>query len=130
MDLKATYAVTSWDEKPVMELDDGSKMTRASVTGTYEGDLEGEGRWESVMWYRPDGSASYTLIEHIDGRIGERAGSFVVRARGTFDGKEARSSLVVVPGSATGGLEGMTGEGTLVAPLGPKGTVELEVELS
>lgn len=125
----ATYTVTSWEEDTVLELDDGSKMTRTRVTGTYEGDLEGKGSSESVMWYLRDGTATYVGLERIRGRIGDRSGTFVIRSSGTYDGREARSSLEVAPGSGTAELEGLAGRGTLVAPTGPQGAVELEYEL-
>jgi hypothetical protein len=34
----ATFKVKSWDEKPYDELDEGPKLTRASVTKTFEGE--------------------------------------------------------------------------------------------
>src|SRR5271166_6395877 len=41
-----TFAVKSWQEKAFQELEEGGKLTRASVVKTYEGDLEGCGTLE------------------------------------------------------------------------------------
>ena len=71
----ARFAIKAWDEKPYGEGPDQPKLTRASVTRTYTGDIEGEGRVEYLMMYRGDGSASFVGLERIVGRIGGRAGS-------------------------------------------------------
>jgi hypothetical protein len=38
-----------------------------------------------------------------------RSGTFVLSGEGTYDGQEARMSAIVIEGSATGGLNGLTG---------------------
>jgi hypothetical protein len=71
------------------------------------------------MIYRYDGdgwnSADYVGFEHVSGRHGDRSGTFVLRHTGTFAGGEARASVTVVPGSGTGELRGLRGEGSFVA---------------
>jgi hypothetical protein len=121
-----TFKVGSWDEKAIVEDDDGRKLTRASIAGAYAGDMEGESTSESVMCYRPDGTATFVSMERIEGRLGGRAGSFVLRSTGTYDGSEARATLSIEAGSGTGDLEGIAGEGLFRAPKGPEGTFELE----
>lgn len=121
-----TFMVKSWDEKPVVEIDGGGKLTRASIAGAYTGDLEGEATTENVMCYRADGTATYVGLERIVGRVGGRAGSFVLRSTGAYDGSEAKATLSVVTGSGTGELEGLRGEGSFAAPHGPRGKIELE----
>lgn len=123
---RATFTVKSWDEKPVVELDGGGKFTRASVVGVYSGEIEGEGTWENVMFFRADGTAIYVGLERITGRIGGRAGSVVLQSTGAYDGTEARSTVSVVAGSATGELAGLEGEGRFAAPHGLKGSLDLE----
>lgn len=127
MQTRAKFTVKTWDESPVLEPDGGAKLTRASVSGSYSGDIEGDCRSESVMWYRPDGTATYTSFERITGRIGDRSGSFVLRGTGSYDGKEARTAFEIVAGSGTDGLEGIAGGGHLVAPHGPEADVELDI---
>ena len=108
----ARFAITNWDEQPYSEGKDEPKLTRASVTKTYTGDIDGESRVEYLMMYRADGSASFVGLERVAARIGDRAGTFVLQRSGAFEGGQAKESYFVIPGSATGGLEGLRGEGS------------------
>lgn len=107
----AQFAITNWEEKPYSEGDGLPKLTRASVTKTYTGDIEAKAQVEYVMMYRSDGSASFVGIERVDGRIGEKAGTFVLQRSGTFEDGLAKESYTVIDGSATGELQGLQGEG-------------------
>jgi hypothetical protein len=108
---KATFGIISWDEKPYSEKEGAPKLTRASVTKSYQGDIEGEGKVEYLMMYRSAGSASFMGLERVTGSIGGRSGSFVLQHTGTFEDGVAKVTLSVVPGSGTGDLRGMKGEG-------------------
>jgi hypothetical protein len=107
----ATFKVKSWDEKPYDEMTGGPKLTRASITKSYQGDMEGEGTLEYLMIYRDDGSANFVGLERFVGRVGDRSGSFVLQHSGTFDGGTAEATWFVVPASGTGDLRGLRGEG-------------------
>ena len=48
------------------------------------------------------------------GRLGDRTGSFVLQHTGTDDGHTTTAGWLVVPGSGTGGLLGLRGEGGAV----------------
>jgi hypothetical protein len=112
------FKVAGWDERTYAEIEDGRKLTQASVKQAFSGDIEGDGSVEWLMCYRPDETAEFVGLQRIDGRIGERSGSFVLlQTAGVFDGKEARGELSVVPGSGTGELRGLRGEGEFSAPL-------------
>ena len=111
----ATFEVKSWDEKPYNEIDVGPKLARASVTKSYEGDIQGEGTLEYLMMYRDSTSASFVGLERVIGRIGGRSGSFVLQHSGTFEGGMAKVTLSVVPGSGAGELRGLRGEGGFAA---------------
>ncbi len=108
----ARFAIKNWDEKPYSEGADLPKLTRASVTKTFTGDIEGEGHVEYLMMYRSDGSATFVGLERVDGRIGDKTGSFVLQRTGAFEGGLAKETYSVVPGSATGDLRGLAGEGS------------------
>jgi hypothetical protein len=51
-------------------------------------------------------------MERVDGRIDGRAGSFVLQRSGIFEGGQAKESYSVVPGSGTGELRGLRGDGS------------------
>src|SRR5262245_60579458 len=99
----AEFKVTNWDESPTLEDDGGPKVTHASVTMDFHGDLEGKGSVEWLMGYDEAGkTATFVGLERVVGKIGDRSGSFVLQHAGTFDGKIAKAKIDVVPGSATG----------------------------
>lgn len=107
----ARFAVKSWDEKPYSEGENLPKLTRASVTKAYTGDIVGEGHVEYLMMYRGDGSATYVGLERVVGRIAGKSGSFVLQRTGVFEDGQAKESYFVIPGSATGELRGLMGDG-------------------
>lgn len=126
---KARFAIVNWDEKPLDEAEELPKLTRASVAKTYSGDIEGEGRVEYLMMYRDDGSATIVGLERVGGRIGGKTGTFVLQRIGTFEDGVAKESYSVVPGSATGDLLGLKGDGTSAVGHGMEHPFELDHEL-
>lgn len=108
----ARFAIKRWDQTPCIEGGDRPKLTRASVTKTYTGDIEGDGHVEYLMMYRSDGSATFVGLEVVTGKLRGKSGSFVLQRAGTFDGGEAKETYTVIPGSATGDLAGLTGSGS------------------
>ena len=125
-----TFTITGWDESTYEELEGGAKLTKARVTQDLGGDIEGTATWESLMCYREDGTADYTGFQRVVGRIGDRSGSFVFQTVGTYDGTNATTTWVVVPGSGTDDLRGLTGEGSAVAGHGMGGTFTLDYEMA
>lgn len=107
-----TFEIKKWDEKPYDEFDGGRKLTRANIKKSFSGDIQGEGSLEYLMTYADDGTASFVGMERIVGSLGDRSGSFVLQHTGTFEGGISKGSLLVVPGSATGELVGLLGEGS------------------
>ena len=108
----ARFAIKSWDEKPYSEGQGQPRLTRASVTKTYTGDIEGEAHVEYLMMYRDDGSATFVGLERVVGRIADRTGTFVLQRTGSFESGQAKESYFVIPGSATGDLLGLSGDGS------------------
>ena len=98
----ARFTLTNWDEKPYSEGPDQPKLTRAKVTKTYTGDIEGEGQVEYLMMYRADGSATFVGLERVVGTLGGKSGSFVLQRTGVFEGGLAKESYTVIAGSGTG----------------------------
>lgn len=108
----ARFAIKSWDETPYSEGEGLPKLTRASVTKTFTGDIEAEGQVEYLMMYRNDGSATFVGLERIVGRIGSKTGTFVLQRTGVFESGQAKESYFVIPGSGTGELRGLEGDGS------------------
>ncbi len=125
----ARFSIKGWDEKPYSEGQDLPKLTRAGVTKTFTGDIEGEGQVEYLMMYRSDGSATFVGLERVVGRIAGKAGSFVLQRIGMFEGGLAKESYSVIPGSGTGELMGLRGEGTSAVGHGNEHPMTLDYEL-
>jgi hypothetical protein len=127
--VNARFAIKSWDEKPYSEGPDLPKLTRASVTKTFTGEIEGEGHVEYLMMYRSDGSATFVGLERVTARIGGRNGTFVLQRLGVFEGGQAKESYSVVPGSGTGDLQGLRGDGSSAVGHGLEHPFTLEYDL-
>ena len=111
----ATFKVTHWDEQPYHETPAEGKLTRAHVTYSYEGDIEGEGTVEYLMAYPLADATRFVGLERVVGRLSGRSGSFVLRHDGTAGADGGiEDHIFVVPGSGTGELSGLRGEGTVV----------------
>jgi hypothetical protein len=100
------------------------------VIKAYSGDIQGEAQVEYLMMYRSDGSASFVGLERVDGRIGEKTGSFVLQRTGVFENGQAKESYFVVPGSATGNLHGLLGDGSSTVGHGMEHPFTLNYELT
>lgn len=125
----ARFAIRTWDEKPYSESEGQPKLTRAVVTKTYTGDIEGQAQVDYLMMYRGDGSASFVGLERFIGRLGGRSGSFVLQRVGAFEGGLAKESYTVIPGSATGELQGLVGNGSTAVGHGMEHPFSLTYDL-
>lgn len=126
----ARFAIKSWDEKPYSEGQDLPKLTRATVMKTFTGDIDGEGHVEYLMMYRSDGSAAFVGQERIVGRIGDKTGTFMLQRIGVFENGQAKESYSVIPGSATGELQGLHGDGSSSVGHGMEHPFSLNYDLS
>jgi hypothetical protein len=126
----ARFAIKNWDEQAYSEGQDLPRLTRASVTKTFTGDIEGEGQVEYLMMYRSDSSATFVGLERVIGRIGAKSGTFVLQRIGVFEGGQAKESYSVIPGSATGDLQGLVGDGSSAVGHGMEHPFTLSYELA
>ncbi len=125
---QATFELKSWNEEPYNEMKGGPKLTRAHVTKSYKGDIEGEGTLEYLMMHRQDTTASFVGLERVVGSIAGRSGSFVLQHIGTFDGGVASETVTVAPGSGTSELSGLRGKGKFVAGHAQEYPITLEYD--
>jgi Protein of unknown function (DUF3224) len=123
---RGEFIVESGGEDPYEALDGGVRLTHAHGTQSFSGDVQADGAVHWLMLYRSDKTAQFVGLQRISGSIGGRRGTVVLAAEGTHDGKGSRISLEVVPGSGSGDLEGISGNGRLTNPGGETGTYELE----
>ena len=124
-----SFEVIGGSEDQYDEIDGGITLTHASGSQAFTGDIVGDGAVHWLMLYRADKTAHFVGLQRITGAVAGRRGSFAAAAEGDHDGKGSRITFQIIEGSGTGDLGGITGEGSLVAEGGPKGTYELEYSL-
>ncbi len=115
------YVPTTFDEPA-----EGPALVEVQLTETFTGDIEGEGTGRVVQAARKDGSATFVAIERVRGSIGGRKGTFLLQVSGTVVGKEMHAEWWVVPGSGTGQLTQLHGDGGFTAQLGQRGSIWLD----
>lgn len=87
-----------------------STLGRMSLDKQYHGDLEASAKGEMLSAMTSvKGSAGYVAIEHVDGTLSGRKGSFVLQHTGTMTRGQQSLSVSVVPDSGTGQLTGISG---------------------
>ena len=105
---------------------DGPVLTRIHVEESFSGDITGDGVVEFLQAARADGSASFVGIERITGELGGRRGTFLLQDAGTVQDDIVSGDWFVIPGSGTGQLAGLRGEGGFRASLGESAQVTLD----
>jgi len=125
---RATGKITvkSYEPAPYDEPADGPTLSRIHVEETFSGDIEAEGVVDFLQAQMADGSASFVGIERVTGNLGVRSGSFLLQDQGTVSGSTVSGEWFVVPGSGSGDLAGLRGEGGFSAQLGESAEVSIE----
>src|SRR6266487_4092664 len=122
----AVITVHKYDPSAYDEPADGPVLARIHVEESFSGDIQGDGVVEFLQAARADGSATFVGIERVTGTRAGRAGTFLLQDRGTVTGSVVEGVWFVGPGSGTGGLAGLRGEGGFRASLGENAQVHLD----
>ena len=112
MTATAHFDVTAWEPAATDEPEAGPALSRVVIRKAFRGDFEGSSAGEGLFcgMADPAAGAGYVVSERVTGRLGDRAGSFVLHHGGTMGpGVEPHTFGHVVPGSGTGDLVGMAG---------------------
>lgn len=123
---QAIITVHKYEPAAYDEPASGPTLTRIHVQESFSGDIAGDGVVEFLQAALPDGSASFVGIERVTGRLAGRAGTFLLQDAGTVEGSVVSGEWFVVPGSGTGQLSGLRGEGGFCANLGEGAQVHLD----
>jgi hypothetical protein len=86
-------------------------LLEVRLTETFSGDLDGESPVRALQVLRDDRSASLVSVQRFRGRLGGRAGTFVLQGSEIVANGKIKATWFVVPGSGTGELAGLRGEG-------------------
>ena len=96
---------TPWDQAMTPTLNE------VHLNETFTGDIEGESPVRALQVLRSDHSASLVSMQRFHGKLGGRKGTFVLQGQETVENGKIRAIWFVVPGSGTGDLSGLRGEG-------------------
>lgn len=118
--------VTGVHSTNLVEPAEGPSLAEIHLSEAFSGDIEGHGIAHVIQATRKDGSATFAGIERVRGSIGEREGTFLLQVSGTVAGTEMHAEWFVVPGSGSGALSGLAGEGGFEADRGRHGSVWLD----
>ena len=122
--LRAKFEVTNWDEVPFDDDSVATKITEATVSRTYTGDIDATSVTKWLMAYKPDQTATFVGLERLTGTAGGREGTLVLRHVGSFENGAATAALTVISG--TGQLESASGQGDFIAD--PAGAITLDLD--
>lgn len=86
-------------------------LVEVHLTETFTGDIEGESSVRALQVLRDDKSASMASVQRFRGKLSGRQGTFVLQGSETVANGKIRAEWFVVPGSGTGSLSGLRGEG-------------------
>jgi uncharacterized protein DUF3224 len=89
----------------------GPALVEVRLTETFVGDIEGESPVRALQILRDDKSASLVSVQRFRGKLGARSGTFVLQGSEIVENGKIKAQWFVVPGSGTGELSGLRGEG-------------------
>lgn len=104
----------------------------ARMLKEYDGQIAGRSVTQfSYAYDDQSGRGTYVATESFDGTVDGGAGTFnfVHSATDDGDGRRSNELFVIVPGSGTAGLAGITGTGALVIDEDGTHRIELDYEL-
>ena len=103
---------------------------RLSLDKTFSGDIEGTSKGQMLgAQTEVEGSAGYVALERFNGTLGGKKGGFALQHLGTMQGGKFDLTVIVVPGSGTGELAGISGKMKIIIE-GKKHFYEFEYSLS
>jgi ketosteroid isomerase-like protein len=122
---EAKITVQSSDATPLDQATSPALM-EIRLRETFAGDIAGESTVRALQVRRDDRSASMVSLQRVDGSVGGRRGSFVLQGAETIENGKIAATWFVVPGSGTGDLAGLRGEGGFAGAFGKgsDGTLE------
>ena len=89
----------------------GPALMEIRLSETFTGDIDGESMVRALQVLRHDQSATLVSMQRFRGKLGGRQGTFVLQGSEIIENGKIKATWFVVPGSGTGELSGLRGEG-------------------
>jgi Protein of unknown function (DUF3224) len=122
----AVITVHKYEPAVYDQPDAGLALTRIHVEESFAGDINGAGVVEFLQAAGADGAASFVGIERVTGELAGRSGTFLLQDQGVVEDSTVSGQWFVIPGSGTGELAGLRGEGGFQANLGKDAHAQLD----
>ena len=106
----ATIVVRKSEVKPY-DGTDGPALLELRLDETFSGDMQGESPVRALQVSCGDKSASLVSMQRFRGKLAGRQGTFVLQGSEVVANGKIKGTWFVVPGSGTGELSGLRGEG-------------------
>ncbi len=106
---KTTVTVQSSEAKPYETT--SPKLVEIRMSEKFSGDLDGKSLVRALQVQCADKSASMVSMQRFTGKLGGRHGTFVLQGKETVESGKIVATWFAVPGSGTGDLSGLRGEG-------------------
>jgi hypothetical protein len=122
---RADISVHSAESKPYDQAE-GPALMEVRISETFTGDIEGESPVRALQVMRADKSAVLVSVQRFQGKLAGREGTFVLQGSEIVENGRIKATWFVVPGSGTGELSGLRGEGGFEGAFGKgsKGTLD------
>ena len=104
----------------------GPALMEVRLNETFTGDIEGQSPVRALQVLRENHSASLVSLQRFSGTLGGRRGSFVLQGSELVEHDKITATWFVVPGSGTGELAGLRGEGGFAGEFGKGSEATLE----
>jgi len=86
-------------------------LMEVRIDETFSGDIDGDSTVRALQVLRDDRSATLVSLQRFSGMLGGRRGTFVLQGSANIEKGAIHATWTVVPGSGTGELSGLRGEG-------------------
>ena len=127
MNASAPFTNDRYDEEPCGDAD-GVEVSRVHISRTFSGDLEGESIAELLI-AKAEAGGGYVGHDRVTGSLQGKTGGFVFQHTGLMGPDGVTNTGTIVPGTGSGELAGISGEGTMLADEEGNHTLTLAYEL-
>jgi len=116
---QAKITVQSSEAKPYDQTASPALM-EVRLSETFAGDIAGESPVRALQVLRDDESANLVSMQRFSGKLAGRQGTFVLQGQEIVQNGKIKATWFVVPGSGTGDLSGLRGEGGFEGDFGKR----------
>jgi hypothetical protein len=89
----------------------GPALLEISISETFTGDIDGDSTVRALQILRDDRSASLVSMQRFRGKLGGGQATLVLQCSEIAENGKIKAEWIVVPGSGTGALSRLRGEG-------------------